>query len=133
MLDKLKSHTHPGHFAAYSASYLIYGLCLTGLGPLIPYFSENSGIIETEYSFLFSCRSFGMLGGALALKFIHKHFPLPHHKYMIWASLILFLASALFSCSSSLLFQGVWMSLSAVGYSILEIEVNVCTLKTNPQ
>lgn len=47
MLSKLKEHPNLGYFLAYSASYLAYGTLITGLGPLIPYLSAKSGIIET--------------------------------------------------------------------------------------
>jgi hypothetical protein len=102
MLAKFRKYRQLNHFLAYCASYLTYGILINGLGPLIPYFSDRSGIIETEYSFLFSCRSFGMLGGAMILKFLQKHSAISHHAILMWSSILIAISSALFSWSESL-------------------------------
>ena len=100
MLAKFRKYRQINHFLAYSASYLTYGLLINGLGPLIPYFSDRSNIVETEYSFLFSCRSFGMLGGAMILKFLQQH-NISHHGIIMGSSVLIAISSALFSWSES--------------------------------
>ena len=102
MLEKFRKYRQIKHFLAYGTSYAMYGLLINGLGPLIPYFSDKSGIIETEYSFLFSCRSFGMLGGAMILKLMQKNFNISHHGILIVSSILIGISSALFSWSDSL-------------------------------
>lgn len=49
---------------------VLHGLNMIGLGSYIPYLSQETGVIETSYSFLFSCRSFGMLAGAALIKIL---------------------------------------------------------------
>lgn len=114
-------HPHKAHYITYCANYIVYGMIITGLGPLIPFFSANTGIIETEYSFLFSCRSFGMLLGAIFLKLLHKYTNVTYHKSLAIMSLTLVFTSTLFSYATSLFLQGIWMILSAVAYSAMEI------------
>lgn len=65
---KFKEHKHLRYFFLYSISFLIYGASISGLGPFIPYLSAETGILETDFSFLFSSRSFGMVAGALLTK-----------------------------------------------------------------
>lgn len=102
MLSRFKRHPHLSYFLIYSASYLGYGTIITGLGPLIPYLSAETGIVETEYSFVFSCRSFGMVSGAIILKYIQSR-PgfLTHHQIIALGSIMILVTSILFSGSRS--------------------------------
>jgi hypothetical protein len=40
---KIKANKNFKHFLAYSSSFLGYGCIITGLGPMIPYFSAATG------------------------------------------------------------------------------------------
>jgi hypothetical protein len=42
--EKIKSNKKPYHFIAYCVSLVGIASVITGLGPLIPYMSELSGI-----------------------------------------------------------------------------------------
>lgn len=133
MLDRFKQHPNIGYFFLYSASYLGYGSLITGLGPLIPYLSAETGIIETEYSYVFSCRSFGMVTGAIILKYLQsKPGFLNQHQIISYGSILIFLTSIMFSLSRTELMLGIWMFCSGLFYSILEIVINVCSLMINP-
>lgn len=74
-----------------------------------------------------------MLGGAIILKLIQKNYEIPHHMIIIGSSTLIAIGSALFSWSNSLFFQGLWIIMASIGYSQLEIIVNVCTLMINPE
>lgn len=47
MLEKLQTHKHIKYFYLYAISFLIYGACISELGPFIPYLSVATGIVET--------------------------------------------------------------------------------------
>ena len=70
MLEKFRGHPHLTHYLLYGATFLIFGFQITGLGPIIPYFADTYGYKETEYSYLFTCRSLGMLIGAIIVKYM---------------------------------------------------------------
>lgn len=133
MLDKFRKYRQIKHFLAYCASYFVYGLAANGLGPLIPYLSGRSGIIETDYSFLFSCRSFGMLGGAMILKLLQKGTNISHHGIIMGSSILIAINSVRLAWSESLFLEGFWMVMASIGYVSLEVKVNICILMTNPQ
>lgn len=132
MIEKFKRHPHKAHYITYCCNYVVYGLLYTGLGPLIPYFSERTGIVETDYTFLFSCRSFGMLLGALLQKVIQHHTKLTHHSLLSIASSLLVFTGTIFVWTDSPVVQGFWMTISAISYSAIEIEVNIVALRVNP-
>lgn len=121
MIEKFERHPHKAHYLAYCFNYVAYGMLITGLGPLIPYFTERTGIIETDYTFLFSCRSFGMLLGAILQKVIQHHTKLTHHFLLTLASIQLIFVTSLFSWTSAPAIQGLWIVLSGISYSAMEI------------
>ena len=132
MIERFKRHPHKAHYLTYCFNYVAYGMLYTGLGPLIPYFTERTGIIETDYTFLFSCRSFGMLLGAILQKVVQHHTKITHHFMLSAASALLVFATSLFALSPVLSIQGFWMVLSALSFSAMEIEVNIVALRVNP-
>lgn len=132
IIKKFERHKHKAHYITYCFNYIAYGMIITGLGPLIPYFTEQTGIIETDYTFLFSCRSFGMLFGALLLKVIQHHTKITHHFLLSIACLFLVFANTLFAWADSSAIQGLWMFLSSMCYSFVEIGVNIVALRVNP-
>ena len=132
IMEKYKRHPHKAHYIAYCLNYIAYGMIITGLGPLIPYFTDKTGIIATDYTFLFSCCSFGMLFGALLQKAIQHHTKLTHHFLLSVACALLVFTSTLFAWANSPAIQGLWMALSSMCYSIIEIGVNIPALRVNP-
>lgn len=132
MIERFQRHPHKAHYVTYCCNYVAYGMLYTGLGPLIPYFTERTGIIETDYTFLFSCRSFGMLLGAILQKVVVHHTKITHHFLLATACALLVLASPLFAWATDLEIQGFWMTLSALSFSAMEIEVNIVALRVNP-
>ena len=132
MIEKFKRHPHKAHYLAYCFNYVAYGMLVTGLGPLIPYFTERTGIIETDYTFLFSCRSLGMLLGAILQKIITHHTKLTHHFLLSIASVQLIFVTSLFAWASAPAIQGFWIVISGISYAAMEIEVNIVALRVNP-
>ena len=45
--SKLLTNAAPWHYTAYCLSFMTYGCVITGLGPLIPYLSAETGHLET--------------------------------------------------------------------------------------
>ena len=130
MLNKFRSNQHLYYFYLYALTFLGYGTHISGLGPFIPYLTASTSIIETEYSFLFSCRSFAMVSGTFLTKFLQGR-KVSNHKMLILACLLISIFSILFSQTESSLWLGVWITLISLGYSILEIVLNVCIMLTN--
>lgn len=132
MIEKFKRHPHKAHYLAYCFNYVAYGMLVTGLGPLIPYFTERTGIIETDYTFLFSCRSFGMLLGAVMQKVLQHNTKITHHFMLSSTSAFLVFTTTLFAWATAPVIQGLWMFLSSICYCAIEIGVNIVALRINP-
>ena len=132
MLRRLKSHPHLTYYLSYLASELCFGTNGTAYGPLIPYLSEQTGIPETGYSFLFSCRSFGMLLGAFLLKLLQKRAQCTLHQYITIASVAILFFNILFSLTLDPFFQGLWLFLGAIFYSFRAIAVGISVILINP-
>jgi fucose permease len=62
------------YFIAYSYAFVLYGSIITGMGPIIPYFSEATGRPETEFSFIFFLRACGYLVGGSMIKYLTNYF-----------------------------------------------------------
>lgn len=71
IISKFKSLERPSHFILYCLTFMLYATAMAGVGPLIPYLSENTGHKQTNYSFLIFCKSIGFFTGSLLLKKIH--------------------------------------------------------------
>ena len=130
MLEKLKNHQNPSYFFLYAVTFFTYGTHITGLGPLIPYLSKDTGIIETDYSFLFTCRSFSMFVGTFLLKHL-QHKKVSNHTILTIGCFLIGLFSCFFSLTRSSWWLGIWMLVISLGYSFLEVIVNVCLLMTS--
>lgn len=130
MLQRFKHHKYLNYLYLYAVSFLIYGASISGIGPYIPYLCAETGLIETDYSYIFSCRSFGMVMGAIITKLLQKKEVLNHYIIII-ASLAVGLFSTLFSITTSTLWLGIWFFLTGVAYSALEVMLNVCIMLIN--
>ena len=133
MLESFKEHPHLSHYLLYGATFFIFGFQITGLGPIIPYFSDEYGYKETEYSFLFASRSVGMLVGAVFVKYMQSWSSTPkHHSILISASIFIFVFLCLFSSAETPLVQGVYYFLGSIFYGFVEVVPNVCLVAINP-
>ena len=130
MLQRFKHHKYLNYLYLYAVSFLIYGASISGIGPYIPYLCVETGLVETDYSYIFSCRSFGMVMGAIITKLLQKKEVL-NHQIIIIASLAVGLFSTLFSITTSTLWLGIWFFLTGVAYSALEVMLNVCIMLIN--
>ncbi len=65
---------HNRHYAFCTLSYLgfLNGWYVSSFGPLIPYFTEATGLDETHYSYLFMVRSIANIVGGILIKYIIK-------------------------------------------------------------
>ena len=133
MLSRISSHPNRAHFLAYAAMLVIFGAHITSLGPFIPYLAAASGLVETEYAFIFSCRSFGMLSGCFFIKCLQSlRLPVTNHQFMALGALSICLCFCMFTLTHSLFLQGMWVFFAGVSYAFFEIFSNICILMTSP-
>lgn len=118
MFERFRTHNNIKHFFLYAASFLIYGACINSLGSFIPFLSSITNISETEYSYLFTCRSFGMLAGALLLKYFQK-MEISNHSLMAFGMIGICIFSLLFTLTRNTTWLGIWFFLTGASYSIL--------------
>lgn len=71
-----------------------------------------------------------MIIGALVTKYLQKK-QMKNHSMLIFACVLIGFFSFLFVQTLSSLWLGVWLCFISVGYTILEIILNVCILMTN--
>ena len=129
MINKFKENKNLRHFILYTISFMVLAILFAALGPFIPYISAKTGIVETEYSFLFSCRSFGMTLGCLVVKYFQK-LSIRTHSILFLGCASIFIFSYLFSSASTSVWLGIWMFLGAIAYSFLEVALNVSIFLT---
>jgi predicted MFS family arabinose efflux permease len=108
---------------------MAYGTHISALGPLIPYLTAETGIIETDFSFLFSCRSFAMVAGAILTKQLQRK-KMRNHLIIILGAIFMGVFSFLFAYARSPFWLGFWLFFAAAAYCLLEIVVNVCIILT---
>jgi hypothetical protein len=70
-----------------------------------------------------------MLAGGVLTKVLQSR--MANHSILILGSLLMGVCSWLFSLTLSNFWLGVWLFLAGVGYSLVEIIVNVCNLMVN--
>ena len=134
MLAKIRSHPHLAYFVAYCTNFLVHGIHITALGPYIPYISAQTGLVQTEYSFLFTCRSVAMIAGALLIKWLQTRPSqlVSNHRTMQIAAVFITIFCILFSSTTDTVFLALWMLSTAFFYTFIEINTNVCALMINP-
>ena len=130
MLDKFKNNKNLRYFFLYTVTFMIYALLIAALGPFIPYLAAETHTAETQYSFLFSCRSFGMVAGCFLIKYLQKQ-AITNHNIILLGCTFICIFSFLFSQTRVTLWLGVWMFIGAVSYSFLEVMINVCIYLTH--
>lgn len=131
MPEILRHQDHKSYVALYCSCMILHGINLVGLGSYIPYLSAKTGILETEYSFLFTCRSGGQLFGAFLLKLLQRK-KLSNHKLLAIGSLIISVFTCCINFTVDSFWLGTWMFLASLGYSVFEIILNVCFLSISP-
>lgn len=113
----------------YTISYFAYGMLLLTLGPLIPFLAAENSIVETEYSFFFTCRAIGMITGSLFTAYLQSRADKPTiHHLLIFASSIIILTNISFAWSNSLIQQGVSIFLGSIAYFMIEVSVSICII-----
>ena len=122
--------SHPGftNFVIYCLGFVLFGAILIGLGPFIPYLSERSGIIETEYSILFFGRAIGFTVGALSVRFVEKSFT--YHKLLGIGYLLAGLFTILFNFTTNIKTDVALLFIAGVGYCYIDLFANVATIET---
>lgn len=117
------------HYTIYTISYFAYGMLLLSLGPLIPFLTAKTAIVETEYSFFFTCRAAGMITGSLITTYIQSCASKPTmHQLLAFASSIIILTNISFALSSSLLQQGVSIFIGSIAYFMIEVSISICII-----
>jgi len=107
---------------------MLYAAAMAGVGPFIPYLADKSDRKETDYSYLFFCRSLGFFAGSLLLKSIQQR--IKFHLILMGASVLVFVSMCLFTYFMSFILQGVIMFFISTFISIINIMVNVCVAET---
>ena len=133
MLERFRSHPHLSHYLLHGSTFLLLGFQITGLGPIIPYMADEYGYKETEYSFLFSCRSFGMLLGCVLCKYLQHLSRSPsNHALLMAGCLGTAVTLVLFTWATTLLSQGIWFFIASILYAPAELIPNICLIMINP-
>ena len=71
-----------------------------------------------------------MVTGCLITKYLQK-IQMSNHNIAILGSVIIGIFSSLFTYARDSFWLGVWCFITSVGYTILEVMVNVCVLLIN--
>ena len=132
MLSRFKRHPHLIQYLCYLCSEIAFGTNGTAYGPLIPYLSAKTGLSETYYSFLFSCRSFGYLLGAILFKLLQKRSQFTLHQYIVVSSVSILFFNILFSSTLDPFYQGVWVFLVSMFFCSRSVAVNTSVYLVNP-
>lgn len=121
------NQTKMKYFLLYSTTFVIYGQIITMLGPLFPFLSAKSGLVQTEYSVLFTARAFGYVLGSLTAKTLENRFTL--HQVISLGIGLFGVFGILFTICESILMKTLFTFLFSCGCSYLDIGVNVAALK----
>ena len=93
---------------------VINGINYVGLGSYIPYLTAATGIVETDYSFIFTARSAGMLLGAFLIKILQKR-QFTNHQVFIIGLLIIGVFTIFFSMTLESAWLGIWLFIASIG------------------
>ena len=112
------------HFIVFTFVYVFYGAVVTGVGPIILFFSEVTGEDETSFAYIFMARALGYLVGGQLIKVLTKRFKY----YSIFVVLIVICSVALIVSSLSISFWNlsITMFIAASGCIMLNILCNLC-------
>lgn len=58
------------YFSVYCLTFTFYGCFLSALGPIIPFLAKEYNQPETSFTYLFTCRTVGMLIGAMLSRWL---------------------------------------------------------------
>jgi hypothetical protein len=98
----------------YAFTFFINGLISGTIGPLIPFLAVEAHQSETEYFFVFICRSGGAILGAIIYKILQSAGLVSfHHKVLGFTSLIVFGCCITFNLWKSLFGTGCLLTLFA--------------------
>lgn len=122
------------YLAIYMLSFFLAGVPQSSIGVLIPFFSEDLGIEETEYSILFTMMSVSSLAACFLYKALESHKKLPRH-HMVCTVTAIGLTFTCFVMASmrERIPQCIVLSILGMFSSILVMTVNICLLLAPPQ
>ena len=123
---KIMNHPHIKVYALYCFSFILVGMLITALGPLLPFFAAREDHSETFYSFLFLSRALGFIAGSLLIKILEKWLNL--HQLATLSLLMNFFAIP-FSFASTPFMKGLFIFLFSVGNAWTDIAINVAIIK----
>lgn len=115
------------NFLYYSLAYLFYGSIITAMGPIIPFYSEETGKPEPYFSFVFFSRAVGYVLGGILVKMLMERFRLHHIlQGSVFAGGVFFAISAM-----SITFWNltIFLTLGACCCCCINISCNVCIMK----
>lgn len=105
---------HCPYLSMYAFTFFINGLVSGSIGPLIPFLAVDAHRSETDYYFVFICRSGGALLGAILYKLLQLlDLVSLHHKVLGFTSLLLFCCCIFFNIWNSLFGTGCLLTMFA--------------------
>ena len=122
------------YLAIYMISFFLVGIPMSSIGVLIPFYSEDLGIEETEYSVLFTMMSVSNLAACFLYKAFESHKKLPrHHIVCIVTSAGLAFFCFVMAGMTQRIPQCIVLSILGMFWSILVMTVNICLLMAPPK
>ena len=110
-------------------SILILCIIIGSIGPIIPYLAKESGTLSTNFSYLLALRAYGMLFGAIILKYIQeKKYSPTHHNISMFACIGISITSFLFASTSNTSIYGLCIFLGSICYIFIGVKLNVSTI-----
>jgi len=115
------------HFSVYAVLYILYSSVVTGVGPIILYFSRVTGEDETSFAFIFLARGLGYLAGGQIIKLLTKKYKY----YTLFVYEIIFVGVSLLISSFSFSFWNLFISMfvCAACSCMLNILCNLCVFE----
>ncbi len=107
---------------------MLYGFAMTAIGPWIPYLSNRTNHLITDYTFLFLARSLGFFCGSFLLKSLQKKFTF--HSILMLSSILLCIFMLIFTFTYNFIVEAILMLIISTFISIINITINVCVTQT---
>ena len=115
------------NFLYYSLAYLFYGSIITAMGPIIPFYAEQTGRPQPYFSFVFLSRAIGYILGGSLVKVLMQRYKL--HHILQGGVLACGLCFAISAISITFWNLTIFLTLGACCCCIINITCNVCIMK----
>ena len=118
-------------FALYFSAFVLYNICFSFYGPLIPYFAEATGQSEGAFSILLVMRGVGFtLGGAIKLCFMKA---IDLHKGLGLGCVVAGVGSLLLTLNFHRLWIGSASFFIAIGIFMIDVFGNISVINRSKE